>query len=69
MNNYDEIKRLVENSRKMLSSNLNETSLRDLADVSSGSISLDDFYGKSAWEATGNEAIGTWPVVFGLAIT
>jgi hypothetical protein len=25
MNNYDEIKRLVENSRKMLSSNLNET--------------------------------------------
>jgi hypothetical protein len=46
-------------------SNLNETSLRDLADVSSGSISLDDFYGKSAWEATGNEAIGTWPVVFG----
>lgn len=42
-------------------SNLNETSLRDLADVSSGAISLDDFYGKSAWQATGNEAIGSWP--------
>ena len=33
-------------------SNLNETSLRDLADVSSGAISLDDCYGKSAWQAT-----------------
>lgn len=43
-------------------SNLNETSLRDLADVSSGAISLSDFYGKSYydWSVTITIGAGTF---------
>jgi hypothetical protein len=39
-------------------SNMNETSLRDLADVSSGAISMSNFYGKSLYKWQNTITIG-----------
>ena len=44
---------------------LGASDMRGLADESSGTIAMSDFHGKSSFDATGNEAIGSWPVVFG----
>lgn len=48
-----ELKRLA-----TATSNLNETSLRDLADVSSGAISMSNFYGKSIYKWQNTITIG-----------
>ena len=45
-------------------SNMNETSLRDLADVSSGTISMSNFYGKSYYKWQNTITIGN-AVYFG----
>ena len=49
-------------------SNMNETSLRDLADVSSGAISMSNFYGKSLYKWQNTITIGQI-TKFGLTFT